>query len=529
MNTMGRLWIETGSLFVGGLISWLPFPAGAAPHLIADVNQRQETIGVDPSEMVSVGGRVFFTGYDRVHGRELWVTDGTEAGTRMMKDIRVGQQSSWPSKLRVVGTRVFFFADDGEHGLTLWSSDGENSVMAGGPSLGSYVYLDGPPIAAGGLLYFAVSNSPNYPHERSLWRSNGTAGGTWLLNPAERDGQFFFQQPFRYSNFLTEMDGGLFFANSGRELWRSFGMRAETVKLADLGTGTQITAMAGENGRLWFTLSRGAAKELWSWFGGVAAMVATIPDGALVGGEMTVREGRVFFVASSPEAGAELWTSDGVVTRRISDIRTGTQSSYPWELTWCGTTLYFTADDGITGRGLWASDGEQTWPVKTWPDGAAPSKLVTSAGVLFFARNVAGWVLWRSDGTETGTVPVKQMTTPQTTSGEQGLMAAGGTLFFKGNDGLTGDELWSSDGTPDGTGMLRDLKGTIDGLVGISPGGVAAWGNELVFCGDDGISGEEPWRSNGTAAGTQILMDVHPGPSDSTPARFAAAGGKLFF
>lgn len=530
MTAKRRLWIEAGSLFAGGLISWLPVPAGAAPHLIADVNGRPETTGAGPSEMVAVGGRVFFTGDDRVFGRELWVTDGTETGTRLVKDLRIGQQGSQPSTLRAVGTRVFFFADDGEHGVKLWSSDGENTVMAGGPDLeGSSIYRSGQPTAAGGLLYFAYSSDTSYPYGRSLWRSDGTPGGTWLLNPAEPTGPFFFQQPFSYSEFLTEMDGSLFFANLGRELWRSSGTRAETVRLADLGTGVQITSMAAADGRLWFTLNRGSAMELWSWQGGVAALIASIPDGALAAGELTAREGRVFFVANSPDAGAELWTSDGVITRRISDIQAGTPSSFPWELTWCGGTLYFTADDGITGRGLWASDGEVVRPVKTWPDGGAPSKLVIHDGVLFFVRNVAGEFLWRSDGNETGTVPVTQMTAPGTSSGASGLMAGNGTLFFKGNDGQAGDELWSSDGTAEGTGMLRDLTGTKDGLVGISPGGVAAWGNELAFCGNDGISGEEPWRSDGTAAGTRMLLDVRPGPEDSTPARLAAAGGKLFF
>jgi ELWxxDGT repeat protein len=495
--------------------------------LVADVNQQPEEIGANPSEFVAAGGKVFFAGEDRVHGRELWVTDGTENGTRLVRDLRVGQSGSFPSMLRAVGNRVLFFADDGEHGIKLWSSDGDETVMAD-PSPGVSGFIPKQATAAGGLLYF--SNGPISPSffGWGLWRSDGTTEGTWLLNPAEGS-SFPPYRPFGYPELLTEMDGGLFFLNLDRELWRSAGTQAETGKLADLGAGVQIVSMAGADGRLWITLNRGTAKELWSWFEGSAGMIALFPDGALAADGLVVRGDMAFFVSKDSEAGVELWTSDGTVTRRIADIQAGEPSSFPQELTWCGEALYFTADDGISGRGLWASDGESAWPVKTWAGGAEPTSLVADGATLFFLRNEDGEVLWRSDGTESGTQAVKQVTSPETAWGQRDLMMEAGTLFFEGNDGQSGFELWSSDGTPNGTGMLRDQTGTRDGLIGIEPNGMAAWGADLVFCGDDGIAGEEPWRSDGTAEGTQLLADVRPGTEDSTPARFAVAGGNLFF
>lgn len=521
---MGRLWSAMRSVLVCGLTAMVPMAGASAPRLIADVNQQPEGNGAYPTEMVAVGGRVFFTGEDRVYGRELWVTDGTEAGTRLVKDLRVGQSGSQPYMLRAVGTRVFFFADDGEHGIALWSSDGDNTVMAAAPAQGLSDFTPQHPVAAGGLLYYSTSSSFLGV---SLWRSDGTADGTFLLNPVE---DFFPPyRPFGYSKLHTEMDGGLFFSNLDRELWRSIGTQAETARLADLGAGARIVSMAGANGRLWFTLNRGSAKELWSWFDGVAAMIATIPDGAIEGDRLTAQGGRVFFVSKEPEAGVELWTSNGTITRRVSDISAGEPSSFPAELTWCGGALYFTADDGVAGRGLWASDGEHAWPVNAWQDGVEPTTLVANGETLFFLRNEGGVVLWRSDGTASGTQSIKQVITAATAYGSPGLMAEGGTLFFQGNDGQAGFELWSSDGTPDGTGMVRDLKGTKDGMTGIEPGGVAAWNDELVFNGNDGNAGDEPWRSDGTAAGTRMLADVRPGLEDSEPTRFATAGGNLFF
>ncbi|HSS52561.1 MAG TPA: ELWxxDGT repeat protein [Thermoanaerobaculia bacterium] len=70
------------------------------------------------------GGRLFFAASDATHGAELWVTDGSPAGTRMVRDIQPGAPSSAPDWLAAAGNRVFFAADDGVSGRELWVSDG---------------------------------------------------------------------------------------------------------------------------------------------------------------------------------------------------------------------------------------------------------------------------------------------------------------------------------------------------------------------------------------------------------------------
>ena len=76
------------------------------------------------NSLTNVNGTLFFQGDDGVHGYELWKSDGTEAGTVMVKDIYEGSQGSSPGLMTDVGGTMFFAADDGIHGTELWKSDG---------------------------------------------------------------------------------------------------------------------------------------------------------------------------------------------------------------------------------------------------------------------------------------------------------------------------------------------------------------------------------------------------------------------
>src|ERR671913_2613600 len=93
----------------------------------------------DPEDIVSTAPRTtFFRAWDRNHGEELWKTDGTKKGTKLVKDINTVKGNSNPNdnraltrsaeveKLFVVGKTLYFRANDGKHGVELWKSDGTN-------------------------------------------------------------------------------------------------------------------------------------------------------------------------------------------------------------------------------------------------------------------------------------------------------------------------------------------------------------------------------------------------------------------
>lgn len=101
-----ELWVSDGTTEGTRLVSDLVPGTGSA----------------NPTRLTAAGGRLFFSATDGVSGFELWVSDGTAAGTRRVSDLQPGMFSSVPRELAEVGSRLFWSADDGVHGRELWSA-----------------------------------------------------------------------------------------------------------------------------------------------------------------------------------------------------------------------------------------------------------------------------------------------------------------------------------------------------------------------------------------------------------------------
>src|SRR5262249_54449291 len=162
---------------------------------------------------------------------------------------------------------------------------------------------------------------------------------------------------------------------------------------------------------------------------------------------------------------------------------------------------------------------------------AAPSSLTSLGDTLVFVADDgrSSAHLWRSDGTPEGTLPLADLSdinggTQPPYTGPLALLR--GRLLFGAYDGVTGNELWSSDGTPAGTRLVKDIWPGRDGSM---PGELTVVNDRLFFAADDGVHGRELWKSDGTAAHTVLVADLEPGPVGASPTQLTAAGRRVFF
>ena len=248
----------------------------------------------------------------------------------------------------------------------------------------------------------------------------------------------------------------------------------------------------------------------------------------------------LYFTASDGTNGAELWKSDGTAngTMMIKDINSDDSGSGVSKLTAVGNTLYFSASDGSSdtdnGVELWKSDGTAsgTVMVKDINSGSGysyPSGLTAVGNTLYFRAYDGdnGVDLWKSDGTASGTVMVKDINSPlQPNIPSDPSAVVGNTFYFLADDGTNGKELWKSDGTANGTVMVKDIN---SGSSSGSPSHLTAFGNTLYFTANDGTNGYELWKSDGTASGTVMVKDINSGSSSSDLGDLTAIGNTLYF
>ncbi len=410
------------------------------PYLVKNINPYFDSIDATiVRSSAPLGTSLIFSANDGTTGQELWKTDGTEAGTQLVANIRPGLSWSSPANMTTVDSKVFFTANDGTNGTELWVTDG----TAGGTQLLKDIYQgsSGPApanlVAFNGRLFFTAA-SVEYGTE--LWTSDGTPAGTVLF----RD----FNAGTGSSTFgsLEVINGSLLisvYRGSSWELWKSDGT-SEGTQLVRSGFNAQPEYFTSCNGTIFFRGSvTGSGPELWQTDGSDSG---TLPVKEIYAGSsgsypaaLTCVATTLFFAATDPAAGTELWKSDGTEagTVLVRDIHSGPAGSAPEYLTALNGTLLFSAYTPETGRELWQSDGT--------PDGttlladlnpgtgySSPALRLVAEGRLFFSANTS---LWVTDGTPAGTFQLSDTTSTAT------ITRAGTTVYFSAYEGATGREL----------------------------------------------------------------------------------------
>jgi ELWxxDGT repeat protein len=153
----------------GGALWFVGQPAGAGRAWLYRSDSTAGTVALAPFanpygqldfRPLGLDGKLYFTAFTPELGEELWVSDGTPAGTHPFLDLREGAEGSRPLLLSVAAGRLFFAADDGEHGVELWSTDGvaAHTAMVADIAPGPLSAWPGRPVLAGGILYFAADD-----------------------------------------------------------------------------------------------------------------------------------------------------------------------------------------------------------------------------------------------------------------------------------------------------------------------------------------------------------------------------------
>lgn len=252
---------------------------------------------------------------------------------------------------------------------------------------------------------------------------------------------------------------------------------------------------------------------------------------------------KVYFTAQDATSGEELWVSDGTKagTKMVKDIFPGeTSSGVAWMQRFNDKVVFQAQGDVDTGVELWISDGtaEGTKMIKDihFFGSSNPSGFTQLNETQFvfcaqdfdsetFGSTPQKW-LWISDGTEEGTKLLKDCDVRhpgmnKASDNELHFCRMGRKVFFKADskDQMYGEELWITDGTTEGTIMLKDInKQVVDEVTGATAGSSIDWltnfYNEKIFFkaySADSTGGNEPWMSDGTPEGTKQIADLFPG------------------
>ncbi|MGD1889022.1 MAG: ELWxxDGT repeat protein [Cyclobacteriaceae bacterium] len=405
-------------------------------------------------------GEVYFTTYSTDAGIELWKTDGTEEGTRIVKDIYEGTSNSNIAELTVFNNKLYFVATDATYGREIWQTDGTEACTTVlkdvNPATSARNNQIGSLVVIGSTMYFHANDGT---HGDELWKTDGTTAGTVMVKDVN-------EGPVgSCPALLTNKNGTIYFIanptnteygqSGGRELWKTDGTEAGTVRVKDFGVRNgQIQELIAFNGEVYFGAEDGVnGKELWKTDGTEAGtkMVRNINVAVDYNGIgydsnpsfITVFDNELYFNAYDGRY-TQIYKTDGTTdgTKKLSD---GYSRS--------STTKFIQFNDNLyIGRNssLWkiAKGGASATQLKS--TFYNPSSFHIFNNELYFSTSRG---IWKSDGTSNGTTQLKA----SGYNSNPKMIEYDSLIHFQASDYSYGTEVWSTDGTVAGTKRVTDL------------------------------------------------------------------------
>lgn len=441
--------------------------------------------------IVAGATKVFFWALTSRFGHEfdIYESDGTMAGTRLLP--ATGRGSTWaagtsvvPATMTTIGDTVFFPAWDDEHGDEPWIRSNGNTRMIAN--------VEPEDAGSGNPVDLFASSERVFLHsdldgrDYGVWSSDGTGAGTHLL--------FDVNEPHERPVPRAAV-GNIVYLTHQRRLWKSDGTPEGTVLVRQFSSSIQAGYAA--NGRAYFEVD-GA---LWTTDGTEAGTIVLAAKSSARVSNVIAVAGQTYFMLDEV-----LYATDGTPagTRSVSRVPRGTFGDRLL-VPFGGSVILFSRD------GWWRFSTSAADAVKLKDPQFTPVVSAAQAGTTLLFLDDGG-ALWKTDGTAAGTVKLMEPKSQFTTE----LVSLGSRVVFAVHDGASGYQVWVSDGTAEGTKVLVPSPGP--GLELFAADGVA------YFAGSD----LELWQTDGTASGTRRVADLEP-ETTLSPDHFARAGDLLYF
>jgi ELWxxDGT repeat protein len=360
-----------------------------------------------------------------------------------------------------------------------------------------------------------------------LWVTDGTPGGTTIVKNIN-PAAADSDPKYGFTVYNNEIYFTADDGTNGRELWKSNGTGAGTVLVKNINAG--------------------------------AADAFPLPGPGITESDFKVINSVLVFSATTAADGQELWKTDGTDpgTTQLKNIyTTATYGSYISSFTEYGSNLLFQAFDETNGDAIWKTDGtsggtvlvKDINPSAPFPppfyyffSSVTPS-FFNFQGTLYFIGDdgTNGYELWKTDGTTGGTSLVKDINPGSDDAFPFGFpqltfaVKNSSKFFFSANTAAEGTELWESDGTGSGTQLLKDIAtgAGVSSEAFILPNffnNGLFQGNKFFLMATTAAEGNELYVSDGTAGGTTLLKDINPGPSDGLGGfGYVYTDNKLYF
>jgi ELWxxDGT repeat protein len=423
---------------------------------------------------ISAGTKSYFLANTTAAGQQVWVTDGTTAGTHQVADPYTGTDSESPTLLGLTGTDLVFAEATTDNTMQLFSTDG---TAAGTQTLSSFAQnqygLVSDSIAINGKVYVALESTVGCC-EPDLWATDGTSSGTVRIDSNEGYPTFHLQpsslQPFGDSvALLTNTE------NQGVQLST---VNTATNALTILATGT----------------------------------------GASYGSTIAVMDGFILYLSGDPNDGQQLWRSDGTVpgTALVMNMGPGVQFAQLGQnivMTRVGNRAIFQSENAQNGPQLWSSDGtaQGTVPLIATPTPSGSGYAQPLLGVAgthgyYAVYNGTDFRVVVTDGTVAGTQvltgagPLDENGIPDTQVAGDDSLAFIYTYHLDASDNTKHLYAYSPP-----SNVLTHLQ---DGAIPDGGEPMLVYGGRLYFKGSDPVHADNPWVSDGTVAGTRILLNL---------------------